>query len=74
LRLLDATRDKQLHFNVLGLVALQRNGTLDQEKLKSLIKVFRPGRDGHLGLVDFVKSVVSSCLAAVCSPVPTEAC
>lgn len=35
LRLLDATRDKQLHFNVLGLVALQRNGTLDQEKLKS---------------------------------------
>ncbi|KAG7354823.1 mechanosensitive ion channel [Nitzschia inconspicua] len=57
LRLLGATRDQKLHFNILGLVALQRDGTLDQEKLKSLIKVFRPGRDGNLGLVDFVKSV-----------------
>ena len=58
LRLLDATPDSTLHFNIIGLIALQRDGTLDQEKLKSLIKVLRPGRSGHLTLVDFVKSVV----------------
>ncbi|KAL3920538.1 MAG: hypothetical protein SGILL_003213 [Bacillariaceae sp.] len=57
LRLVDNTPDSTLHFNILGLTALRRDGTLDQEKLKSLIKVFRPGRDGRLTLFDFVKSV-----------------
>jgi hypothetical protein len=58
IRLLDNTDESTLHFNVLGLVALRQDGSLDQEKLKSLIKVFRPSRDGTLSLVDFVKSVV----------------
>jgi hypothetical protein len=58
LRLVDNTPDSTLHFNILGLTALQRDGSLDQEKLKSLIRVFRPGRDGRLGLFDFIKSVV----------------
>ena len=57
-RLLEHSSDKKFHFNVLGLVALQRDGSLDQDKLKSLIKVFRPDRDGRLGLLDFVKSTV----------------
>jgi len=55
-RLLEKTPDVKLHFNILGLVALQSDGTLDQEKLKTLIKVFRPNRDGVLSLIDFVKS------------------
>jgi len=58
LRLLDKCPENIFHFNILGLVALQHDGSLDQEKLKSLIKVFRPGRDGRLSLIDFVKSTV----------------
>ncbi len=57
-RLLEKTPDVKLHFNILGLVALQPDGTLDQKKLKTLIKVFRPNRDGVLSLIDFVKSTV----------------
>eukprot|EP00536_Pseudo-nitzschia_multiseries_P009481 jgi/Psemu1/325666/estExt_fgenesh1_pg.C_2640022 len=56
LRLLG-TSDQTLHFNVLGLLAVQPDGSLNEDKLKSLIKVFRPDRDGRLSLIDFVKSV-----------------
>jgi hypothetical protein len=58
LRLLDKSPETYFHFNTLGLVALQRDGSLDQEKLKLLIKAFRPNRDGRLSLIDFVKSTV----------------
>jgi hypothetical protein len=58
LRLLEKSPDKVFHFNILGLVALRSDGSLDQDKLKSLIKVFRPNRDGLLSLIDFVKSTV----------------
>jgi hypothetical protein len=58
LRLLEKSPDKVFHFNILGLVALRSDGSLDQDKLKSLIKVFRPNRDGQLSLIDFVKSTV----------------
>ena len=57
-RLLEKSPDKVFHFNILGLVALRSDGSLDQDKLKSLIKVFRPNRDGLLSLIDFVKSTV----------------
>mmetsp|Transcript_8520 Transcript_8520/g.25234 ORF Transcript_8520/g.25234 Transcript_8520/m.25234 type:complete len:510 (-) Transcript_8520:670-2199(-) len=57
LRLLGSSPDRTLHFNVLGLLALQPDGSLNEDKLKSLIKVFRPDRDGRLSLIDFVKSV-----------------
>jgi hypothetical protein len=68
LRLLSHTPDTTLHFNVLGLVALNPDSSLNQEKLKALIKVLRPGRNGRLSLIDFVKSVVrlvhfGSCVA-----------
>lgn len=66
LRLLEKTSDKVLHFNILGLVALQPDGSLDQEKLKLLIKVFRPDRDGLLSLIDFVKSTVCIELLICC--------
>lgn len=57
-RLLEKSSDEDFHFNVLGLVALQSDGSLDQDRLKTLIKVFRPNRDGLLSLIDFVKSTV----------------
>ena len=57
-RLLEKAPDEDFHFNMIGLVALQSDGSLDQEKLKTLIKVFRPDRDGLLSLIDFVKSTV----------------
>jgi hypothetical protein len=46
-----------LSFETLALVAVDPDGTLNQEKLKELVKVFRPDRDGNLTLLDFAKSV-----------------
>jgi hypothetical protein len=46
-----------LKFDVLAAVAKQADGTLNQEKLKRVIRLFRPDRDGNLSLLEFVKSV-----------------
>jgi hypothetical protein len=46
-----------LKFDVLAAVAKQVDGTLSQEKLKRVIRLFRPDRDGNLSLLEFVKSV-----------------
>jgi small-conductance mechanosensitive channel len=46
-----------LNFETLALVAVDSDGTLDQQKLKELVKVFRPDRNGDLTLLDFAKSV-----------------
>ena len=57
-RLLLCTPDMlTLTFDVLALLAVRKNGELDEEKLKQLIKLFRPDRDGYLTLLDFAKSV-----------------
>lgn len=59
-RLLSATPGSEiLHFNTIALVAADRNGTLDRDKLKDLVRLFRPERDGNLSMLDFVKSVDS---------------
>lgn len=56
-RLLSATPDEtNLHFETLGLIAVQDNGEINQEKARDLVKVFRPRRDGVLTMLDFVKS------------------
>jgi len=39
------------------MIALQEDGTIDHSKAKSLVKVFRPDRDGCLSILDFAKSV-----------------
>lgn len=44
-------------FDTLALTSIQRDGTLDDHKLRELIKVFRPDREGNLTLLDFCKSV-----------------
>ena len=46
-----------LNFEVLALLGVHRDGSLDQEKLKELIRLFRPDRDGSLKMLEFVKSV-----------------
>ena len=48
-----------LEFETLATIALRRNGELDTEKVKDLIRIFRPERDGTLSLVDFARSVDS---------------
>lgn len=58
-RLLLRRRDQfeDLHFETLAEIAANRRGSFDEEKLKDLIKVFRPDRDGKLSRLAFVKSI-----------------
>jgi hypothetical protein len=59
-RLLSATPDEtNLHFETLGLICVQDDGEIDQDKARDLVKVFRPRRDGVLTMLDFVKSTDS---------------
>lgn len=46
-----------LKFDVISLLAIRKNGELDEDKLKSLIRLFRPDREGYLTLMDFAKSI-----------------
>jgi hypothetical protein len=55
--LLNDPSQSHLTFETLALLGLKSDGTLDQAKLKDLIRLFRPERDGSLSLVDFVKSI-----------------
>jgi len=48
-----------LKFETLALLAVRRSGKLDEEKVKHLVKLFRPDREGNLTLLDFAKSVDS---------------
>lgn len=57
-QLKQATPNSQhVVFDTLALSSIQRDGTLDEPKLRELIKVFRPDREGNLSLLDFCKSV-----------------
>lgn len=55
--LLRSNRGDVLSFHVLAMLALHADGTLKHEKIKELIHLFRPERDGTLSVLDFVKSV-----------------
>lgn len=47
-RLMMRTPDKNvLHFETLALLALHKDGTIDQQKAKDLVKLFRPDRQGE---------------------------
>jgi small-conductance mechanosensitive channel len=48
---------EELSFATIALIATNPNGSVDEEKVKALIKVFRPARDGTMTKLDFVKSV-----------------
>lgn len=57
-RLLGSKGDSELlSFDTIALLAVKSDGNLDEEKLKELIRVFRPDRDGRLSLIDFAKSI-----------------
>lgn len=57
-RLLLATPGENvLSFDVIASIAVGDDGQLDETKVKELIKLFRPDREGNLSLIDFVKSV-----------------
>lgn len=54
----NAEDEDEFNFDVIAMLALDTStGELDEYKLKQLIKVFRPNRDGKLSRLAFVKSV-----------------
>lgn len=55
--LLNDPDESDLNFETLALLGLQRDGTLNQAKLKEMIRLFRPNRDGSLSILEFVKSI-----------------
>ena len=46
-----------LNFETIALIAKGPDGVMDERKVKDLIKVFRPDRDGNLSKLEFVKSI-----------------
>lgn len=55
--LLRQPEDNVLHFDVIATLAVNRDQSVHTDKLKALIRLFRPHRDGHLAKLDFLKSV-----------------
>lgn len=55
--LLRQSDEGVLDFDTIALLAITDNGDIEHEKMKDLIRLFRPERNGTLTLVDFVKSV-----------------
>jgi hypothetical protein len=55
--LLSTPGEHYLSFDILASLAIADNGNLDELKVKEIIKLFRPDRQGKLSLVDFVRSV-----------------
>lgn len=55
--LAETPGETSLSFNVVALVALQSDGTLVPEKVRDLIRLFRPNRNGSLTMFDFIRSV-----------------
>lgn len=45
-----------LNFETLSAIALRKDSTLDQAKVKKLARVFRPSREGKLSVLDWAKS------------------
>jgi hypothetical protein len=46
-----------LHFNVIAELAINRDGSINNDKMKELVRIFRPDREGNLTQIDFLKSV-----------------
>jgi hypothetical protein len=45
-----------LHFDVIGVLAYNTDGTFDDKKAKSLVKLFRPDKFHEVSLLHFVQS------------------
>lgn len=46
---------EKLSFDTIAVVAIDKNGVIDQKKMKNLIRIFRPDKEGELSLLDFVR-------------------
>eukprot|EP00980_Cylindrotheca_fusiformis_P014169 scaffold3720_cov141-Cylindrotheca_fusiformis.AAC.8 len=46
-----------LQFETIVHIALKHDGSIDTEKAKQAIKIFRPDREGNLEVMDFIKSI-----------------
>lgn len=55
--LLRQSSGEVLHFNLIAELAINRDGTINSDKMKELVRVFRPDREGILTLIDFLKSI-----------------
>jgi len=55
--LLRQPEEGVLDFDTIALLATTDDGDIDCDKMKELIRLFRPERDGTLTMIDFVKSV-----------------
>lgn len=55
--MLSASECLALPFSILSSLAMDENGDFVDAKIKSLIRLFRPDRQGNLSRLDFVKSV-----------------
>lgn len=55
--MLSAGDCSALPFSILSVLAVDENGEFVEAKIKSLIRLFRPDRQGNLSRLDFVKSV-----------------
>ena len=49
--------EEYLSFETMAFLALEDDGSINMEKVKAMIKLFRPDRQGNLTLLDFCKSV-----------------
>lgn len=57
-RLMHASPDQDhLHFETIATLAITDDENVDHSKLRALIKLFRPDREGGLTRLDFVKSI-----------------
>jgi len=54
---LDSPESPYLNFDVIATLARRSDDSFNIEFLKDLIALLRPGRDGTITLIEFVKSV-----------------
>lgn len=55
--LLSNKTSADLDFETLTALAITEDKTLDEGRVKDLVRVFRPDRDGKLSMLDFIRSV-----------------
>ena len=56
-RFLQYEGGDEMHFNTIAKLCIDSTGDLDEEKLRKLVKLLRPDREGILTKLDFVKSI-----------------
>lgn len=48
-----------LHFDTIAAIALNKDDTMDEDKMRELVRLCRPNRQGVLSEIDFLKSIDS---------------